>query len=124
MQLTTKEDLSHQETERSDRIDVSKMLQPDLLEQFAKAFERELDISHSGDSATEKWDTLRDTMHRTALTIFGKKTSDIHDWFEAKLTEMTPVIEAKRAALAEYKRSFSEKYLQIPRAKFSRLPGQ
>ena len=66
------------------------------------------DYSQSGDLATETWNTLRDTMHRTALTIFGKKTSKIHDWFETKSTEMTPVIEAKRAA--------SEKNIQIVRA--------
>ena len=64
----------------------------------------------------EKWDTLRDTMHRTALTIFRKKTSKIHDWFEVNWTEMTPVIKAKRTALAECKRSSSEKNLQIIRA--------
>ena len=86
--------------------------------QFATAFESVFGVSQSGSSATEKWDTLRDNMHRTALTIFGKNTSKIntHDWFEAKSTEMTPVIEAKRAVLAEYKRSSSDKNLHILRA--------
>ena len=51
------------------------------------------------------------TMHYR--TIFAKK---IHDWFKAKSTEMTPVIEAKRAALAEYKRPSTNKNLQILRA--------
>ena len=69
-----KEDLPHQET-GDPRIDVNKMLQPGLVEQFATAFESKLDVSQSGFSATEKWDTLRDTVHRTTLTIFGKKTS-------------------------------------------------
>ena len=55
-------------------------------------------------------------MHRTALATFGKKTSKSHDWFEAKSDVMTPVIEAKWVALAEYKRSPSEKNLQIIRA--------
>ena len=67
------------------------------------AFEKVPGVSQSGDYATEKWAILRDTMHRTALTIGGKKTSKIHDWFEPMSTEMTPVIEALRAALAEYK---------------------
>ena len=39
-------------------VDVSKMTQPDLIEQFAEAFEVEYDASQSGDTATEKWETL------------------------------------------------------------------
>lgn len=103
------------------RIDISKMSQLDLVEQFAEAFQKELDASQPGDSATEKWEILRDTMHRTALATFGKRTSKTYDWFEAKSTEMTPVTEAKRAALAEYKRSPSEKNLHILRAARSKV---
>ena len=39
-------------------IDVSKMTQPDLIEQFAEAFEAEYDASQSGDTAIEMWETL------------------------------------------------------------------
>jgi len=92
------------------------MSQPDLVELFAGRFESELKTSQTGDSATEKWATLRDTMHRTALATFGRKTLKSHDWFEAKSAEMTPIIEAKRTALAEYKRFPSEGKLQILRA--------
>ena len=58
-------------------IDVSKMTQPDLIEQFAEAFEEEYDTSQSGDTATEKWETLQDTIHCITLAIFGKKTSKV-----------------------------------------------
>ena len=95
------------------RIDVSKMSQPDLTEQFAQTFDKEFGSLQPGDSATEKWEALRDTMYCTALATFGKRSSKSHDWFEAKSTVMTPVIEAKRAALAEYKRTPSERNLQI-----------
>ena len=95
------------------RIDVSHMSQPNLMSQFAEAFEREFGAPQPNDSATEKWEILRDTMHRTALATFGKKPSKTHDWFDAKSTEMRPVIEAKRKALIEYKRSPSERNLQI-----------
>ena len=54
-------------------------------------------------TATEKWEVLRDTVDRTALATLGKRSSKSHVWFEAKSTVMTPAIEAKRAALAEYK---------------------
>lgn len=101
-------------------IDVSKMSKPDLVQQFAEAFKTEFD-AHFQDktpptSTTDKWETLRDTIHKTALATFGKKTSKSHDWFEAKSEVMTPVIEAKRAAFAECKRTPNERNLQILRS--------
>ena len=104
------------------RIDVSKMSQPNLMSQFAEAFEREFGAPQPKDSATEKWEILRDTIHRTALATFGKKSSLTHDWFDAKSSEMTPVIEAKRTPLFEYKRSPSERNVHIIRA--ARSKGQ
>ena len=97
------------------------MTQPDLIEQFAEAFEAEYDASQSGDTATEKWETLRDTIYCITLAIFGKKTSKSHDWYEAKSSEMTPVIEAKHAALAKYKWSPTEQNLQTLRAARSKV---
>ena len=102
-----------QQEARNPRIDTSKMCQPDLVEKFVDSLERELAASQSGDSATEKWETLQDTMHRTTLVTFGRRT---HDWFEAKSAEMTLIITAKCAVLAEYKGSPSEQNLQILRA--------
>ncbi|GCC20919.1 hypothetical protein chiPu_0019489 [Chiloscyllium punctatum] len=66
--------------------------------------------------AIEKLETLLDTMHRTSLAIFGKKTCKTHDWFEAMATKMTAVVEVKCVALAQYKWSASGKNLQILRA--------
>ena len=69
-----------------------------------------------GDSATEKWESLRDNMHRTALATTLKS----HDWFEAKSTELTPLI--------EYKRSSSEKnqscrFFELPGSRSRKPPG-
>ena len=50
-----------------------------------------------------------------ALATFGKRSSKSHDWFEVKSAVMTPVIEARRAALVEYKCTHSERNLQILR---------
>ena len=102
-------------------IDVSKMTQPDLVEQFAEAFEEEYNASQSGDTATEKWETLQDTIHCTTLAIFGKKTSKLHDWFEAKSSEMTSVIEAKHDALTKYKQSPTAWNLQTLRVARSKV---
>jgi len=103
------------------RIDVNKMSEPGLVKQFAAALEQELSGAQSGDSATDKWEALCDTMHCTALATFGKKTSKSHYCYEAKSTEITPTIEAKRIALAEYKRSPSEINLHILRTARSRV---
>jgi len=114
--------LHHGRKQGNPRIDVSKMSHPHLVEQFAERFENELQASQTGDSTTEKWATQRDTMHRTALTTFGRKTLKSHDRFEAKSAEMTPVIEAERSAQVEYKRSPSERNLQILQAARSKAP--
>ena len=98
------------------RIDVSDMSQPNRMSQCADAFEREFGAAQPKDSATEKWEILRDTMQCTALATFGRKTSKSHDWFDAKSTEMRPVVEAKRTALIVYKQSPSERNLHILRA--------
>ena len=95
-------------------IEVSKMWQPNLMSQFAEAFEKEFDAPQSKVSATEKWEILRYTMHR-------KKTSKTHDLFDAKSSEMRPVIEAKSTTLMEYKRSPSERNLHILRAARSKV---
>ena len=91
------------------------------MSQFEEAFEKEFDAPQPKVSATEKWEILRDAMHRTALATFGKNTSKTHDWFDAKSSVMRPVIEAKRTALIEYKRSPSERNLQILRAARSKV---
>ena len=85
----------HTKTKGIPRIDVSKMSQPDLMEQFTHTFEKELGSLQPGDSATEKWEALCDTMYCTALATFGERSSTSYDWFEAKSTVINPVIEAK-----------------------------
>ena len=49
-------------TKRIPRIDVSKISQPDVMEQFAQTFEMEFGSLQPGDCATEKREALRDTM--------------------------------------------------------------
>ena len=52
-------------TKGNPRIDVSTTSQPDLMEQFAQTFEKGFGSLQPGDSATEKWEALRDTMYGT-----------------------------------------------------------
>ena len=54
------------------RIDVSKMSPPNIMSQFAEALDREIGAPQPNDSATEKWEILRDTMHRKNWLHSGK----------------------------------------------------
>ena len=51
-----------------------------------------------------RWNFLRDAIHTTALSTFGKRERRNPDWFEESISEMEPVIKAKRDALINYKR--------------------
>ena len=64
---------------------------------------------------------MRDAIHRVAMATFGKKISKSQDWFDAKATEMTPVIEAKRHHLAAYKALPNEQNLQALRTARNRV---
>ena len=111
-------------TKGNPRIDVSTTSQPDLMEQFAQTFEKGFGSLQPGDSATEKWEALRDTVYRTALAAFGKRSSKSHDWFEAKSTVMTPVIEAKRASSTNaHPVRGTYRFSGLPGARLSRLFG-
>ena len=87
------------------------MSQPDLVQLFATNLEKELATLESDSSATKTWEEIREIIHRVAMATFGKKTSKSQDWFDAKATEITPIIEAKRLILAAYKALPSEQNL-------------
>ena len=98
----------HQDARRSKDRGIYKDLQRShLYKKSSKYSIRHLDLPTS--------------IHTSALAIFGKKTPRSSEWFDAKSAEMTPVIEAKRAALAEYMCSPSEKTLKTSRAAPSRV---
>ncbi|XP_076053640.1 uncharacterized protein LOC143032647 [Oratosquilla oratoria] len=94
---------------------------PEKVKEFAKSSQKALSVEHQHCSAAEKWNHLRDIIQKTALATFGKKDSKNKDWFDAKFSERSPVIDTMRAALAEYKRSPSEKILQALRAVRSKV---
>ena len=65
-------------------------------------------------------------MHRTALTNFGEKNPKTHDWFDAKSTEMSPIIEAKRTAPIEYNSHPAKgtcRFSDLPEAMFNKPWG-
>lgn len=88
------------------RINTTSMQFPEIVEESAKYLEDVLSEEHQHHSASEKWDRVSEAIQKTALV---------------KSSEMTPVTDTKRVALAEYKRSPSEKSLQALRAARSKV---
>eukprot|EP00057_Strongylocentrotus_purpuratus_P009763 XP_011664237.1 PREDICTED: uncharacterized protein LOC100887870 [Strongylocentrotus purpuratus] len=92
------------------RINTAKISNPDLHDLFADSIEQALQDCPST-SAEERWNHIRDAIHHSAMEIYGKREKQNPDWFVAGIAELEPVIEAKRAALANYKSDPSVKTL-------------
>lgn len=97
------------------RINVSKISLLSLTQNFGEALEREIRAVQIGNSTSEKCEIPQDIIHCTTLAIFGKITSK-----SKTSSAMTPVIEDKRTALAEYKRPPNQRNLQTLRAAISK----
>ena len=82
------------------------------LEEFTKSLEDALSAGYSCNTASKSWNYVREAIQKSALASCGWKTSKNCDWFEAKSEKLTPVIVAKRAALAEYECSPSTQISQ------------
>ena len=86
------------------RINSARTTKPKLREHFSMTIDKALENCPT-DSATARWDFIRDTVHKAAKDTFGTGGKKSEDWFQAGIEEMEPVITAKRAALLEYKRN-------------------
>ena len=82
-------------------------------EEFRTEFEKDYNVDEGENTAKGKWQHLQQSIHKAAMKVFGKKTHKTQDWFEAKTSELTPVLDAKRTALKKFKASPCEKNLQI-----------
>ena len=60
------------------------------------------------DSATVRWNYIRDAMYEAASYAFGMRERKSEDWFEAGIKEMEPAITAKRTKLLEHKKQPSK----------------
>jgi len=92
------------------RINTARTSMPDLCERFADSIKEALRDCPTN-SAEERWNHIRDAIYNSAMDTFGKRERQNPDWFEAGITELEPVITAKRKALLEYKREPLEKTL-------------
>ena len=108
----------HSKRKGQPRINISKTAYPEKNQEFNEQLEETLNTAHRNAerNAEDSWNSLRNAIYSTAVLTYGKKERKNTDWFEASITEMEPVIDAKRSALISYKRDPSQRNLQALRA--------
>ena len=82
---------------------------------------RESSVPHSPKTLPERSGKFSETPCIAQPSLPSGEIPQTHDLFDAKSTEMRPVIEAKRTALIVYKQSPNEMNRQIPRAARSKV---
>ena len=97
-------------------INIATTVIPELCAQFAESAETALEGQPAAETTEERWCLLRDTIHSTAQSIFGKKERQNPDWYNESLPVMEPAINAKRDALMNYKREPSNNNLAALRS--------
>ena len=93
------------------RINMATTVVPELCAQFTESVVPALKGRSPAETTEERWCLLRDTIHSTALSIFGKKERRNPDWYDESLPVMEPAISAKRDVLKNYKREPSNNNL-------------
>ena len=89
------------------RIGTARVSLPGPRERFAETMEKALEDCPT-DSATARWNYIRDAVYEAASDAFGMRDRKSEDWFEAGIKEMEPAITAKSTALLEHKKQPSK----------------
>ena len=113
----------HSKRKGQPRINISKTAYPEKNQEFNERLGETLNTAQGNaeQSAEDSWNSLRNAIYSTAVLTYGKKERKNKDWFEAGITQMEPVIEAKRSALISYKRDPSRRNQQALRAAKSKV---
>ncbi|KAI8505331.1 hypothetical protein Bbelb_174400 [Branchiostoma belcheri] len=108
--------LHHMKKKGQPRINISKTTLPDKNQKFLEQLEGSLKNTDQIQCAEQMWESLCNTIHSTAVKIYGKKECNNTDWFEAHISVLEPIIEKKRVALLSYKQNPSSQNLQALKA--------
>ena len=105
VRLTTKK-IHHSKTNGPPRINTCCSRDPQRIQLLEDALKEKLSSDSLNESDVDgKWGFLKNTMHTSALSAFGKRERRNADWYESHWEEMQPVTEAKRKALLAYKQN-------------------
>ena len=102
------------------RINTSETKHPSKVEEFTTTLEEVLTARQPEENANHRWNHLRDTLHTTALQVFGRQQGKSQDWFETYSGELSAVMENKRLALLKHKQRptrYTLQALQTARSK-------
>jgi hypothetical protein len=64
-----------------------------------------MDKQPKNGNGEDRWEQLRNTIHTTAVNVFGKTQRSNNDWFEVNFGTLTPAIKKRQKALLDYKQS-------------------
>ena len=93
----------HRQSHKSKKIDVSKTNVAELKEQYCKALDEKLAVIAPSNDPQAYWDSLRSTIHQTALDTFGLKQRQNPDWYRDSHDVLKPALEQKRKSLLKVK---------------------
>ena len=93
------------------KIDTRKTADPTSREEFVECLLKSLP-QEKDQNAEKCWESLRTTIYETAMKVFGRKKHNSADWFDANITELTPLIDAKRHALIAIRKTQPPKTTQ------------
>ena len=85
------------------KIDTSKTSDTSRKEVFIQHFLSSGNCSPETTTSTDSWNTLRDSIHESAVAAFGQKKRRNKDWFESNADLIVPVLEKKRNAMMKLK---------------------
>ncbi|XP_014784350.1 uncharacterized protein LOC106879351 [Octopus bimaculoides] len=89
-------------------INTARTSDPTLQKCFAVCIKFALSSCPSS-SAESRWNYIREASYTTSIDTFGMSERQNPDWFSAVLSELEPVIEAKRTTLMQCKSDSSTK---------------
>ena len=87
--------IHHSKKKGQPRINTCKTACPNRNKEFVERLEETL-TNEEEQNAEDRWNFLRSTIYRAAILTYGQNEHKNKDWFEANITEMDPVINAKR----------------------------
>ncbi|XP_014776570.1 uncharacterized protein LOC106873637 [Octopus bimaculoides] len=93
------------------RINTARISDPTPQKRFAVSIKVALS-SFPSSSAESRWNYIQEHLYTTSIDTFRMSERHNPDCFSAELSKLKPVIEAKRAALMQYKSDSSTKTLE------------
>ena len=104
-------------------MNTDKTNEPHMVKLHVNELTEALETNPPQRNDEQRWEQVRDMIYTTAFSVFGKKQSKTHDWFDTSAKELTSLMEDMRTALLTRKKQLTKatlKTLRAPRSKVQR----